>query len=32
MYSLPIEVVLNQLVKGCQMAMYSAILLIEENR
>jgi hypothetical protein len=28
----PTEVALNQLVKGCQMAMHSAVLLTEENR
>ena len=27
-----IEPTLNQLVKGCEMAMNSAILLVEENR
>ena len=28
----PTEAALNQLVKGCEMAMNSAILLVEENR
>jgi hypothetical protein len=28
----PIEAALNQLVKGCAMAMNSTILLVEENR
>jgi hypothetical protein len=28
----PIDHALNQLVKGCQMAMYSAVLLADENR